>query len=95
MADSKVEGKPEEEKTEKEKSEAKRKEEDERTVWVPKGYDDPMLEHPHFAQKGENVVSCRLDVKDPVKKIGKQVLCVGCGQMFDVKLDEEVVQPSQ
>jgi len=57
---------------------------DENVIEVPKGYTDPILEHAHQAVKGENVVSCRLDLREPQKQIGQKAACGGCGTVFSV-----------
>lgn len=61
---------------------------EENVVTVPKGYDDAILEHAHQAVKGENVVTCRLDILEPHKRVGQHVACPGCGTVFSVVAGE-------
>jgi len=53
-------------------------------VEVPKEYPEPIYEVPHQVVKGESVVTCRLDLRDPLKQIGQKAGCPGCGTIFSV-----------
>ena len=66
--------------------------EEKRIIEVPKNYSDPVLEFPHTVQKGEAIVTCRVDVHEPLKKIGEKVYCSGCGYHFDVVAAKDEVQ---
>lgn len=57
---------------------------DEKTIEVDKDYAEPILSHNHTVQKGESIVTCRIDIQEPVKKIGQKAPCPGCGMVFDV-----------
>lgn len=59
---------------------------DENVIEMPKDYPESILEHAHQAVKGENVVTCRLDILEPQKKVGQDVGCPGCGQVFRLVL---------
>jgi len=63
---------------------ASEKEADKNVIEVPKGYEDPILEHPHTVQKGENIVTCRIDVREPRKMINQKVACKDCATVFTV-----------
>lgn len=62
---------------------------EENVVIVPRDYPDSILEHAHQVVKGENVVTCRLDLREPRKQIGQKAACPGCGTIFDV-VEEKV-----
>jgi hypothetical protein len=55
-------------------------------VEVPRDYPEPILEVPHEVVKGENVVTCRLDIREPLKQVDQNVGCAGCGTIFGVVL---------
>lgn len=55
-------------------------------VEVPKDFPETILEIPHEVIKGESVVTCRLDLHDPLKQVGQKAGCSGCGTIFDVVL---------
>jgi hypothetical protein len=55
---------------------------DDKTITMPKGYEDGILEHAHQVVRGENVVTCRLDIREPQKQIGKDVVCPHCTTVF-------------
>jgi hypothetical protein len=59
-------------------------EKDESTIVMPKGYEDGVLQHPHYSTRSEAVVSCRVDVLEPQKKVGTKVVCDKCGKTFDL-----------
>lgn len=58
----------------------------EEVIEVPKDYDQPILEFPHTVQKGESIVTCRLDLVEPLKQVGQKAGCPGCGNAFPVVL---------
>jgi hypothetical protein len=66
--------------------------EEKKVIEVPKDYADAVLEFPHTVQKGEAIVTCRVDVHEPLKKIGQKVPCSGCGSLFDVVAAQDEVQ---
>jgi hypothetical protein len=55
---------------------------DETVIEIPKGYEDAIFQYAHQAVKGENVVTCRLDIREPLKKLDTKVACEGCGGVF-------------
>lgn len=55
-------------------------------VEVPRDYPEMILEVPHEVVKGENVVTCRLDIREPLKQVDQNVGCNGCGTVFGVVL---------
>lgn len=55
---------------------------DDKTIVMPKGYEDGLLEHAHQVVRGENVVTCRLDIREPQKKVGTDVVCPNCTTVF-------------
>jgi hypothetical protein len=57
---------------------------DEGLIIIPDGYADPIITREHFAQKGENIVTCNMVLEDPLKKMGQEVACPTCGQKFKV-----------
>jgi len=64
--------------------------EDEGKIIIPDGYNDPIIVREHFAQKGENVVTCNMTVQDPLKKIGEEVVCGTCGAKFTIVLQSQL-----
>ena len=60
--------------------------EDESIIWIPVDYRDPIIEHPHHAQKGENIVTCRADIMNPKDRIGEKIICPGCTQEFVIRM---------
>lgn len=56
----------------------------ENVIEMPKGYEEVILEHAHQVVKGENVVTCRLDIREPQKQVGQKVGCPGCGTIFSL-----------
>lgn len=55
---------------------------DENKIEIPKGYEDSIFQYAHQAVKGENVVTCRLDIVEPLKKLNTKIGCEGCGTVF-------------
>ncbi|HKZ92800.1 MAG TPA: hypothetical protein VJZ50_11730 [Candidatus Limnocylindrales bacterium] len=53
-------------------------------IEVPKGYNDGILEHQHWAVRGENTTTCKTVVMDPQKKVGQRHTCTDCGQGWQV-----------
>lgn len=53
-------------------------------IEMPKDYAESILEHAHQVVVGENVKTCRLDIREPQKKIGTKVACDGCGTLFSL-----------
>ena len=63
---------------------------DENVVIVPTGYTDPVITKEHFAQKGENIITCNMLVQDLMSKIGTEVVCPECGKKFMVVKQEDM-----
>jgi len=53
-------------------------------VTVNKNDIDPILPVEHFAQIGENIVSCIFAIEQPQNKINTIVTCPKCGQKFKI-----------
>ena len=51
---------------------------------MPEKFDDQIMEDQHMVQMGENIVTCKTILRDPLSQIGKQHVCAGCGKTFDV-----------
>lgn len=66
---------------------------DELVIEVPDKFDDSIMEDQHMVTIGENVITCKTMVKDPLKQIGKMHHCIGCGKNFKVvKAKPEIVK---
>jgi acetone carboxylase gamma subunit len=63
---------------------AENKKVDDKTIVVPKNYQDGLLEHPHMVVRNEAVVSCNLAMQDPQKRVGQKFTCPKCAEVFDV-----------
>lgn len=77
-----------EEKTEEKTGGVEDQKTDENTIVLPLRYTEPIFEHPHQVQKGEAIVTCKIVIHDPVKKVGEKVRCDGCGHTFSIEIEK-------
>ena len=53
-------------------------------IEVPDKFDDSIMEDQHMVTVGDNVITCKTILKDPLEQIGKMHHCAGCGKNFKV-----------
>lgn len=61
----------------------------EEVIEIPRGHNDPIIEHPHMIVRGENVLSCNMAIQDIPKAIeAKKATCPKCGTVFAVRREQ-------
>lgn len=67
---------------------------DDNIIEVPADFAETMIERTHMVVRNEAVVTCRLDLMEPQKYVGKDVACPKCGEVFHVIRPAGFVQPA-